>query len=201
MDNENSGLLNLQWRHIWLLAIWSWASFFFSALISILFIWRNPQALSGYLLMGTTLALAFAATLIPGATALLRPAIRARLLSMPAAAALSVFTLAFVISIVGLIIASVVAHGSEVLIDSIGRDESFPSLPSLATYIFIGIVSFPLTFGLAFPLAIPLVSAIIVWEKIRRRGPASRKFYLLMTALSILGWMAVTLAGIALGNA
>lgn len=151
--------------------------------------------------MGAPLALAFAATLIPGATALLRAALRARLLSMPTAAALSLFTLAFVISVVGLVLASVVANGSEVLVDSIGKDKPFPSLPMLATYFFIGIVSFPLTFGISFPLAIPLVCAIVVREKIRRRSSVSRKFYLSMTAASILGWILVTLAGIGLGNA
>ena len=201
MDNENSGLLNLQWRHLWRLATCSWVAFFLSSLAAILIIWSNPKSLGGHLLMGAPLALAFAATLIPGATALLRAAIRARLFSMPTAAALSMFTLAFVISVVVLVLASVVANGSEVLIDSTGKDKPFPSLPSLAAYFFIGIVSFPLTFGMAFPLAIPLVCAIVVREKIRRRSSASPKFYLSMTALSILGWMLVTLAGIGLGNA
>lgn len=149
--------------------------------------------------MAVPLTLALATTIIPGVTALLRQATRVRLLSMPEAAALSVFALAFVISVVGLVLASVIANGPEVFTDSIETGKQFPTLPSLAAFFFIGIISFPLTFGMVFPLAIPLVCAIVARGKIRSCRQVSLKFYIFMTAISILGWMGVTLAGIVLG--
>ena len=199
MENENSGLLNLQWRHIWRLAIWSWLAFFLLSWVGIVMSWRDHKSPLGYLIMGVPLVVAFAVTLIPGATALLRRATRVRLLSMPTAAALSAFTLALVISIAVLALASVVTNGPEAFVDSVEKGKQFPTLPMLAVFFYVGIISFPLTFGLAFPLVIPLVCAIIVWEKIRRHSQVSRKFYVSMTVISILGWWGVTFVGMVLG--
>ena len=199
MENENSGLLNLQWRQIWRLAIWSWLALFLLSWVGIVVVWIDHKNPVGSLIMGVPLVVAFAVTLIPGATALLRQTTRMRLLSMPSAAALSMFTLAFVVSIVGLVLASVIANGPEAFVDSIEKGKQFPTLPALAAALYIGISSFSLTFGLAFPLAMPLVCAIMVWEKIRRHSQVSRKFYVFMTAISILGWWGVTFAGLVLG--
>ncbi len=199
MEDENSGLLNLRWRHIRHLVILSWLAFFPLSWVGTVMSWGNYgnwRGLLGYLVIGVGVAVAFAVTLIPGATALLRAATRPHLLSIPTAAALSAFTLSLVI---GVVTALLVTAMAEVFGATAADDEQFAAFSRLAVFLYIGIVSFPLTFGFSFPLAIPLLCSLIVWVSIRRGGQVSRLLYVSMIALSTLGWWGVIFAGMFLG--
>lgn len=178
--------LGLGWRLWGRLAVGSWLVMFAAAWLGMLETWRDSLA-AGNWITGLGLAAVGTGNALPGAGALLSRRRRRRLLEVPEAAALAMLLLS----------ALPVAGG--VLYLGLTSSQDGGSLIRAAPL--LGILAFPLTFGLVFPLAIPLVCAVWVWARISGHGRMSRKGYGVALVLGTAGWMLVTLAGIFLGAA
>ena len=123
---------------------------------------------------------------LPGAAAVLDPAMRSRLLSVPAAAALSLVTVSGVSGIVAGA-ALGLAFGMEVRLIGAGT--------------VLGVMIFPLSFGLAFPLGIPLLCGQAVWSLAGKDGGMWGRTYTCLTAISAVGWVMLLVIGTVLGLA
>ena len=178
-------LLGVSWPMWGRLAAASWLVLFAGSWISMFRAWDGDMAaslwLSGIALFGIA-----AANGVPGAGALLDPGLRQRLLSLSEAAALASLTLSAAVGIGGFVVASLL----------MGED-----MATVGAGIVIGVVAFPLSFGLVFPLGIPLACGFVVWSSINARGGVSRTAFVLLTSVATVGWAGVVLIGAALGVA
>ena len=182
------GFLGLSWRAWGALATASWLGVFAASYFSVLRGWTVPEdPLNLWMWVpGISLGFMALANALPGAAAVLNPAMRQRFLGVPVAAALSSMTLAAVVGIVS-VMAVGLAFGQEAWLVGAG--------------IILGIMIFPLTFGLAFPLAIPLLCSLLAWSLGGRDGGMSGRTYTLLTGISAIGWCLVVLVGMILGLA
>ena len=182
-DRTPNGSLGVGWRVWGRTAVASWLVLFVVSWVGVLRAWDGDTT-SGIWLLIVFLGGVAGANGVPGAAALLSPGVRQRLLKLPEAAALASLTLSAVVGLGGFAAANLWMGGDAGLI---------------GTGIVIGVVSFPLTFGLAFPLGIPLVCSFLVWSAINGRGHLSRTAFVFLTAVSVVGWAGVLLIGVALG--
>ena len=121
---------------------------------------------------------------IPGTAALLNSWMRARFLSVAEAAALAVLTLSAVVGVGGSAVGGVLLGESVHLVGA---------------GIVIGMVAFPLSFGLAFPLGIPLLCSFMAWAMVNACGCISRRVFVMLASVSATGWLGVVLIGAVLG--
>ena len=178
--------LGLSWPAWGHLAALSWLGVFAASWFGVLRAWAAHDDPASLWVPGISLGLMALANALPGATAVLNPAMRQRFLGIPAAAALSSMTLAAVVGIVsGMVLG--LAYGQEASLMGAG--------------IILGIVIFPLTFGMVFPLAIPLLCSLLAWSLAGRDGGMSSRTYTWLTGISTIGWCLVVLVGMALGLA
>ena len=177
------GFLGIGWPAWGRWAACTWLMLFASAWVSLLWAWGGDMTGSLWL-SGIVLSAVGIVNGMPGAAALLNPGVRQRLLTLPEAAALASLTLSGTVGIGGFVGASLLV-GDDVQLVTAG--------------IVIGIVAFPLTFGMVFPLGIPLGCCFVVWSSIRARGGISRTGFAVATSVAAVGWAAVVLIGAALG--
>ena len=177
------GFLGIGWPAWGRLAVASWLVLFAASWVGVLRAWDGDMAASPWL-FGIVLFGIVAANGVPGVGALLNMGLRERLLSLAEAAALALLTLSGVVGIGGFVAASLL----------MGED-----MARVGAGIVIGMMAFPLTFGLVFPLAIPLVCSFIVWSSINARGGMSRTAFVLLTSVAAVGWAGVVLIGAVLG--
>ena len=182
------GFLGLSWPVWGVLATASWLGVFAAAWFGVLHGWAAPEdPLNLWMWVpGISLGFMTLANALPGAAAVLNPAMRQRFLNIPAAAALSSMTVSALAGIIsGMALG--LAYGQEASLMGAG--------------IILGIVIFPLTFGLAFPLAIPLLCSLLAWSLAGRDGGMSSRTYTWLTGISAIGWCLVVLVGMILGLA
>ena len=177
--------LGIAWPAWGRLAAGSWLVLFAGSWISMLRAWDGDMAaslwLSGIVLFGVA-----AANGVPGVGALLNSGLRERLLSLSEAAALALLTLSAAVGIGGFAVASLL----------MGED-----MAMVGAGIVIGVIAFPLTFGVVFPLGIPLACGFVVWSSINARGSVSRTAFVVLASVAAVGWVGVVLIGAALGVA
>lgn len=65
----------------------------------------------------------------------------------------------------------------------------------------IGMLAFPMTFGLVFPPAIPLVCALAAWKVTRRDAGMWRMKFAVLSGIAAAGWLCVGFAGLVLAHA
>ena len=175
----------IPWRIWGRLSVIGWLLLIPASWISVIFVWSGMVPLSlGF--FGAWLGLAAYSNGVPGATALLNPKVRRRLLYMPEAAALASLTLSAMVGLCTGIMATCLHLEIPVHIALLG--------------VAFGITSFPLSFGLVFPLAIPLGCSIVVWTVTKRNGRISHLAYALLTGVSAAGWLAVAVIGAVVGS-
>ena len=179
------GVFGVSWRVWGRWAAGMWLGMFVAAWASLAWGWmaRGPDHL---VLLGGALLAVGIANVLPGGGALVCRRARERLLTMPEAAALACLTLSAVVGIGGAVGVSLLAGGDAGMV---------------AAGTAVGIVAFPLTFGMTFPLGIPLLSSFVVWSWIRGWGSVSRMAFAAWTAAAAAGWAGVVLIGAALGAA
>ena len=182
-DGGVDGFLGVRWSTWGRLAVGGWLALFVASWVGMLWAWDSQMTASLWLLNVVLGGVAMVNGL-PGAAALLDPGVRARLLSLPEAAALASLTLSALVGLGGFAAASLLT-GTEAGLVGAG--------------IVIGIVSFPLSFGLVFPLAIPLACSFVVWAVVHAYGRLSRPVFVLLASVSAAGWLGVALFGAALG--
>ena len=180
------GFLGLSWPSWGGLAAMSWLVLFASSWFGLLRVWRAPDDPAGLLVPGIGLGLMALANGVPGTAALLSRAIRVRLLDVPEAAALASMTLAAGVGIGVVAAAGLLADGHVGLV---------------AAGAVIGIIVFPLTFGLVFPLGVPLLCSCLVWRLVKRGNRLSRTGFAVLTSAAAVGWAGVALTGMVLGVA
>ena len=180
--------LCLSWPAWGCLAAVSWLGVFAASYFSVLRGWTVPEdPLNLWMWVpGISLGFMALANALPGAAAVLNPAMRQRFLGVPAAAALSSMTLSAVVGIISGMAAGL-AYGQEASLMGAG--------------IILGIVIFPLTFGMVFPLAIPLLCSLLAWSLAGRDGGMSGRTYTWLAVISAIGWCLVVLVGMILGLA
>ena len=181
IDTERA--FGLDWRDWGRLATVSWLVLFGASWVSLLGSWTGGMTVS---LWGCGAALGGVVALngIPGIAAMLDPWVRTRLLSIAEAAVLASLTLSALAGI-GSFAAVFLLLGEKAYVIGAG--------------IIIGIVSFPLSFGLVFPLGIPLACSVLVWAVVNARGCISRRAFVMLASVSATGWLGVVLIGAALG--
>lgn len=150
--------------------------------------------------------LALLITGLPLFIAFFRPDFRTKLYTSPTIGATSLFILSLLLSAIILVGIEAICRVME--IDSLfyTRESSPDSfwgeiLMAILTGFFIGIIAFPLTFGLVFPFAIPIACAMGVWSIIDKHQRISVKAWSLFMVGAILGWMLVAVVGYTLGHA
>ena len=187
-DSVTDSFLGLSWPAWGKLAALSWVGVFAASWFGVLHGWRLPEdPLNLWMRVpGISLGFMVLGNVLPGAAAVLAPAMRGRLLIVPEAAALSVMTVSGLAGIVSGTAVGLV-YGMEIWLVGAG--------------IILGIVIFPLTFGMAFPLAIPLLCSLVAWSLARRPGGISGRAYTWLMSISAAGWGLVILVGMALGLA
>ena len=185
VEGAEEVFLGIAWPAWGRMAAASWLVLFAGSWISMLRAWDGDMAaslwLSGMVLFGIV-----AANGVPGVGALLNAGSRERLLSLSEAAALASLTLSGVVGIGGFAMASLL----------MGED-----MAMVGAGIVIGVIAFPLSFGLVFPLGIPLACSFIVWSSINARGGMSRTAFVVLTSVAAVGWVGVVLIGAFLGVA
>ena len=168
----------------------------------------NPNDSSDWLiwLIVIPIIVAFLITGMPAFIAPFHSGLRAKLYTSSVIGGASLFTLSFLISL-GILVSM------EVILSLIDAGPFFyhrqPSpnnflgivLMPIFTGFLIGIIVFPLTFGIVFPFAIPIMCALGVWATIDEHHNISRKAWGILMAISTLGWIFVAVIGYALGNA
>ena len=164
-------------------AVVSWLVLFAAAWLSMLSAWSGRQGVSLWL-SGVGLVGVAAVNGIPGTVVLLDPWMRRRFLSIAEAAAFAVLTLSAVVGLGGFAAACLLS-GVQSYVVGAG--------------IAIGIVAFPLSFGLAFPLGIPLLCSFVVWAVVNARGCISRTVFVTLASISVVGWAGVVLVGVVMG--
>ena len=182
------GFLRLTWSLWGVIAATSWLVVFAASWFSVLHGLAVPEDPLNLWMWVPGIALCFmsVANGLPGAAAALNPAMRSRLLIVPAAAALSLVTVSGVAGIVaGAMLA--LAMGMEVGLIGVGA--------------VLGVLIFPLSFGLVFPLAIPLLCGLAAWSLAGKDGGMSRRAYMWLTTVSAVGWLLVVVVGTILGLA
>ncbi len=183
-DGAAEGFLGVCWPAWGRLAAGGWLALFAASWFSTLWAWGSGMR-AGLWLLNVVLAGVALVNGLPGAAALLDPRTRRRhLLATAEAAALACLTLSGLTGLGGFAAASL----------STGTDAGL-----VGAGIVIGIVSFPLTFGLVFPLAVPLGCGFIAWAVVRARGRISRTAFVMLASVSAVGWAGVGLIGAALG--
>ena len=163
----------------------TWLVLFAVSWVGMLRAWAGDMVTSLWL-PGVVLACVIGANGVPGAAALCHSAFRRRLLSLPEAAALASLTLSAAVGIGGFTTASLLMG---------------ENMGVVGAGILIGIVAFPLSFGLVFPLGIPFGCSFVVWSSIHASGGISQTAYVLLTSVAAVGWVGVVLIGAALGVA
>ena len=187
-DSVNDSFLGLSWPAWGKLAALSWAGVFAASWFGVLHGWRLPEDPLNLWMRVPGISLGFMALSngLPGAAAVLTPAMRGRLLIVPEATALSVMTVSALAGIVSGMAVGLV-YGMEAWLVGAG--------------IVLGIVIFPLTFGMVFPLAIPLLCSLLAWSLAGRDGGISGRAYTWLMSISGAGWSLVVWAGTILGRA
>lgn len=187
-DGVDDSFLGLTWPAWGKLAVLSWAGVFAASWFGVLHGWRfSEDPLNLWMwIPGISLGFMALANVLPGAAAFLSPTMRGRLLIVPEAAALSVMTLSGVVGIVGGSACGLIL-GMEAGLVGAG--------------IVLGIVIFPLTFGMVFPLGLPLICSLAAWSLARRPGGVSARVYTWLAGISGAGWSLVVWAGTILGRA
>ena len=176
----SDGIQGFRWRIWGRLSVASWL-----LLVPASWAWalatRAGMEILGCGVLGLWFGLAAYSNGVPGASVLLQPAARRRLPFVPEAAALSALTLSAVVGLGGGFIASCL----------------HPEIPASIAFsgIVMGIVFFPLSFGLFFPLAIPLMCCFTVWAVRKRYGRIPRAGYALLSGVSAGGWVLLAAVG------
>ena len=173
------------WRSWGRLSVVCWLLLIPASWISVIFVWSGMVPL-GVGFFGAWLGLAAYSNGVLGATALLNPRVRRRLLYMPEAAALASLTLSAMVGLCCGIMAVFVHLGMPMGNALLGA--------------FLGITFFPISFGLIFPLAIPLCCSFVVWTVTKRNGRISQMGYALLNGVSTAGWLGVVVIGTVVGS-
>ena len=187
-SSVTDSFLGLTWPAWGKLATLSWAGVFAASWFGVLHGWRfSEEPLNLWMrIPGISLGFMALANVLPGAAAFLSPTMRGRLLIVTEAAALSVMTVSGVVGIVGGSACGLIL-GMEAGLVGVG--------------IVLGIVIFPLTFGMVFPLGLPLICSLAAWSLARRPGGVSARVYTWLAGISGAGWSLVVWAGTILGRA
>ena len=176
--------LGIRWRNWGMLAAFSWLLMFVGSWVAFPLIMGDW--LVGYPMLWAAFALFVAAHGVPGAAAVLSPALKDRLREMPEAAALALLAVSVCIAFFCMIaICWLLGEG--------------PGMAAAA--MLIGVLAFWSTYGMAFPLLIPLACAVLTWTNVRRRGAMTRRMFSVLSGVATVGWVAVGCVGLILGNA
>ncbi len=201
---RNIDLLDkLCWKKIGRVVIISWILFFVFEFIAVLGMWMSLPVLKEAWLIVSVLTVVFLITAVPGSIALIQQNIRRNLYTIPEAAALSAFTLSFILSF-GLLFSIAL---SLYLMDGSSTCWNPPCtfftgvLEPILAGLFVGIFAFPVTMGLAFPFGICAGCALVIWIVIDEAGFISKKRWNTYVGVSVFGWILVVLIGYVLGHA
>ena len=172
------------WRDWGRLAVWSWVLVFAAAWMALPLVWSGGAA--GYRVLGVCLAIVAVVNAVPGAAAVLTPAVRGRLRELPAAAALALLAASgcggFVCTIA---ICGLAGEGLGMAVAAMA----------------VGVLAFPTTYGMAFPLAVPLLCAVMAWSDARGGGATTRLRFSVLLGAATFGWIGVGCVGLVLGKA
>ena len=195
----------LCWRRIGQAVLISWILFFIFEFIAMIGMWARIPILGSVELIVSVLVIVALITVIPGSMALIQRNIRKNLYTIPEAAALSAFTLSFVLGFglsFGLLSLSYLMDGSSLFTCWYPSCEFYKEvLEPLFAGLIIGIFAFPVTIGLVFPFGICAGCALIVWVVVDEAGFISKKRWSIYVGISTLGWILLIIVGYVLGNA
>lgn len=173
-----------RWQDWGKFALFSWLAMFAASWAAMQLIWMGGHA--GYRVYGFLFVVLIVANGVPGTAALLVPAVKDRLRELPEAGALGLLSMSLVI-------------GFALLVVIFGLLGQTPGMA--AAVMAVGVMSFPVTFGLVFPLAIPLLCALAAWRVVKRHGATSRRTFAALSAAATVGWLALGFAGLIVANA
>ena len=193
----------LYWRKIGIIVIISWISFFVISTITMFAMWMKLSIIGEVWFIISVLTIVFLITGIPGSMALIQRTIRKKLYTIPEAAALSAFTLSFILGFGLLFCINVLLFLLNEPFMCFRKPCGFFNvvLDPMLTGLFIGIIAFPLTIGLVFPFGICAGCALIIWIMIDENGLISKKSWNIYVGVSTLSWMLLIVVGYALGFA
>lgn len=205
------GFMSFRRTWKWLVII-SWSVFLISVFVATFISWTAPYPsppersnLVQWIVI-TPLVIAFLITGIPLWIALFYSDLRKKLFSSPGMIAGGLFIGTFFLSFILLVILGMPWTSTDISSLFSITDLEFNHfletvLEPILTGYFIGIIAFPLTFGLVFPLGIPILCAFLVRSTLNKHHKMPLWGWSLSIVVSTLGWMLVSVVGYALGNA
>ena len=199
-SNESDG-----WRRWWIFAVSSWLLLFAGGFIALFQAWNlanqeKPEKIIGEMALYTLIPVVcvLISNLFAGLYVLINGTLREQLLSLPTPSALACLSLSFVIAALCMVSYSVADLGWHQFVNGPGGAGSM-TLEEMKAGLAIGIMAFPLTFGLVFPLGMPLGAAIFLRLTIKARGSITPMAWIAALAFSIFGWWLLVIVGLALG--
>ena len=176
------------WRRIGRVVVISWILFFIFEFITMVSMWAQLPILGEVWVIISALLIVSFITMVPGGIALAQHTIRKNLYTIPEAAALSAFTLSFLLGFGLLFGFNLLFY----LIDESSRCWYPPCdffnvvLEPLLAGLAVGIFAFPVTMGLVFPFGICVGCALIVWVVIDEVGLYQKSVGTLMLVRQLL---------------
>lgn len=193
------------WRRWWIFAVASWLLLFAGGFVALFQAWNlanqeRTKEIADEMMFYISIPVAcvLISNLFAGLYVLINRTLRRKLLSLPAPAALACLSLSFIIAALCMVSYSIADLGWHQFIHGPGGAGSM-NLEEMKSGLAVGIMAFPLTFGLVFPLGMPLGAAIFLYLTIKARGSITPMSWIAALAFSIFGWWLLVIVGLALG--